>query len=75
MARFRIQTHGRLQEWVAEEKGYFTDDHLRIAAQFLECCTEERKAPVDAIREALAEGPAEALAWASGVAAEGCENG
>jgi NitT/TauT family transport system substrate-binding protein len=28
MARFRIQTHGRLQEWVAEEKGYFTDEGL-----------------------------------------------
>lgn len=25
---FRIQTHGRLQEWVAEEKGYFTDEGL-----------------------------------------------
>jgi NitT/TauT family transport system substrate-binding protein len=28
MARFRIQTHGRLQEWVAEEKGYFADEGL-----------------------------------------------
>ena len=28
MAGFRIQTHGRLQEWVAEEKGYFTDEGL-----------------------------------------------
>jgi len=28
MARFRIQTHGRLQEWVAEEKGYFTAEGL-----------------------------------------------
>lgn len=28
MARFRIQTHGRLQEWVAEERGYFTDEGL-----------------------------------------------
>jgi hypothetical protein len=24
MAPFRIMPHGRLQEWVAEEKGYFT---------------------------------------------------
>ena len=23
MAKFRIQSHGRLQEWVAEEKGLF----------------------------------------------------
>jgi NitT/TauT family transport system substrate-binding protein len=28
MARFRIQPHGRLQEWVAEEKGYFKDEGL-----------------------------------------------
>ena len=26
MASFRIMLHGRLQEWVAEEKGYFTDE-------------------------------------------------
>lgn len=28
MSKFRIQTHGRLQEWVAEEKGYFADEGL-----------------------------------------------
>lgn len=28
MAQFRIQSHGRLQEWVAEEKGYFKDQGL-----------------------------------------------
>jgi NitT/TauT family transport system substrate-binding protein len=28
MSRFRIQPHGRLQEWVAEEKGYFADEGL-----------------------------------------------
>jgi NitT/TauT family transport system substrate-binding protein len=28
MGKFRIQPHGRLQEWVAEEKGYFTDEEL-----------------------------------------------
>src|SRR3954462_10193289 len=28
MANFRIQSHGRLQEWVAEEKGYFQDEGL-----------------------------------------------
>jgi NitT/TauT family transport system substrate-binding protein len=28
MATFRIMPHGRLQEWVAEEKGYFTDEGL-----------------------------------------------
>ena len=28
MGIFRIQPHGRIQEWVAEEKGYFTDEGL-----------------------------------------------
>lgn len=28
MTKFRIQPHGRLQEWVAEEKGYFADEGL-----------------------------------------------
>ncbi len=28
MAKFRVQSHGRLQEWVAEEKGYFKDEGL-----------------------------------------------
>jgi len=28
MAKFLIQSHGRLQEWVAEEKGYFKDEGL-----------------------------------------------
>jgi NitT/TauT family transport system substrate-binding protein len=28
MATFRIHTHGRLHEWVAEEKGYFGDEGL-----------------------------------------------
>jgi NitT/TauT family transport system substrate-binding protein len=28
MAKFRIEPHGRLQEWVADEKGYFKDEGL-----------------------------------------------
>jgi NitT/TauT family transport system substrate-binding protein len=28
MTKFRIQPHGRLQEWVAEERGYFADEGL-----------------------------------------------
>ncbi|MDE3074324.1 MAG: ABC transporter substrate-binding protein [Chloroflexota bacterium] len=28
MAKFRIHTHSRLQEWVAEERGYFKDEGL-----------------------------------------------
>ena len=28
MATFIIQPHGRLQEWIAHEKGYFRDEGL-----------------------------------------------
>ncbi len=28
MPEFRIQSHGRLQEWIAHEKGYFTEEGL-----------------------------------------------
>ena len=28
MAKFRVMPHGRLQEWVAVEKGYFEDEGL-----------------------------------------------
>ena len=28
MSRFRIEPHGRLQEWVADEKGYFNEEGL-----------------------------------------------
>src|SRR4051812_19630436 len=28
MGKFRIHSHGRLQEWVAEERGYFKDEGL-----------------------------------------------
>jgi ABC-type nitrate/sulfonate/bicarbonate transport system substrate-binding protein len=28
MGKFRVQSHGRLQEWVAEEKGYFNEEGL-----------------------------------------------
>jgi len=28
VARFRISTHGRLQDWIADEKGYFADEGL-----------------------------------------------
>ena len=28
MARFRISSHGRLQDWIAAEKGYFDDEGL-----------------------------------------------
>ncbi len=28
MAKFNVNTHGRLQEWIAHDKGYFTDEGL-----------------------------------------------
>lgn len=28
MSRFRISTHGRLQDWIAVEKGYFEEEGL-----------------------------------------------
>jgi hypothetical protein len=28
MSKFRIEPHGRLQEWVAEEKGYYKEEGL-----------------------------------------------
>jgi len=28
MSKFRIEPHGRLQEWIADEKGYFKDEGL-----------------------------------------------
>jgi NitT/TauT family transport system substrate-binding protein len=28
MTKFIIQPHGRLQEWIAHEKGYFRDEGL-----------------------------------------------
>lgn len=34
MANFRIQPHGRLQEWVAEEKGYFKEEGLEYEFVF-----------------------------------------
>ena len=40
MAKFRIIPHGRLQEWVAEEKGYFKDEGLDY--EFVTSGTEDR---------------------------------
>src|ERR1051326_180701 len=34
MAPFKIQPHNRLQEWVAEEKGYFTAEGLEYVFHF-----------------------------------------
>ncbi|MGH7905162.1 MAG: ABC transporter substrate-binding protein [Candidatus Binataceae bacterium] len=44
MAIFHIQPHGRLQEWVADEKGYFRDEGLTyIFASGFDMGKEKRK--------------------------------
>ncbi|MFT5286753.1 MAG: glutamate--cysteine ligase [Planctomycetota bacterium] len=46
--------------------GFFRPEHLQTAACFLEEYTANRKAPVDDVRAALANGPKAALQWATG---------
>ena len=46
MAKFTIQPHGRLQEWIAHEKGYFRDADLDY--EFRGGLSAERKKEVDA---------------------------
>jgi NitT/TauT family transport system substrate-binding protein len=45
MAKFTIQPHGRLQEWIAHEKGYFRDAGLDY--EFRGGLSAERKKEVD----------------------------
>ena len=40
MSKFRIIPHSRLQEWVAEEKGYFHDEGLDY--EFITASREDR---------------------------------
>jgi NitT/TauT family transport system substrate-binding protein len=46
MAKFRIQAHGRLQEWVADEKGYFKDVGLDYEFQSAYAMTQTWSATV-----------------------------
>ena len=46
MAKFIIQPHGRLQEWIAHEKGYFAAEGLDY--EFKGGLSAERKKQVDA---------------------------
>jgi len=46
MAKFIIQPHGRLQEWIAHEKGYFRDEGLDY--EFVRGPSAESKKNVDA---------------------------
>jgi NitT/TauT family transport system substrate-binding protein len=47
MARFRISAHGRLQDWIADEKGYFGDEGLdyEIDVRLLENADQDIDAP------------------------------
>ena len=53
MGKLRIQSHGRLQEWVAEEKGYFRDEGLDY--EFLVRRAETWSASVQSTDAALPE--------------------
>ena len=55
MSKFRIMPHGRLQEWVAEEKGYFKDEGLDY-----EFVRNSLLAP-DATVQSAAEAPAQVM--------------
>jgi NitT/TauT family transport system substrate-binding protein len=48
MGQFRISTHGRLQDWIAVEKGYFDDEGLDyvIDMRVLENADQDIAAPV-----------------------------
>jgi NitT/TauT family transport system substrate-binding protein len=52
MARFRISSHGRLQDWIAAEKGYFDDEGLdwELDVALLESATYGRDAPKGDVR-------------------------
>src|SRR5262245_4477648 len=46
MGKFIIQPHGRLQEWIADEKGYFRDEGLDY--EFLPGLSSRSRKQVDA---------------------------
>jgi NitT/TauT family transport system substrate-binding protein len=84
MAKFRIQSHGRLQEWVAEEKGYFKDEGLdyefvvRRAEGWSASVQEAHSAPPEVVRgafESFEAGRAcevsSACHWATNMASSG----
>jgi NitT/TauT family transport system substrate-binding protein len=81
MSRFRIQTHGRLQEWVAEEKGYFSEEGLdyefvdntlmndRVAAASISEVDEYRSGAYETMEEGNACAVGSACHWAVNQAA------
>lgn len=84
MTRFRIQPHGRLQEWVAEECGYFKDEGLdyeftsNTGASVTQTLQTTEEAPHEVLRgafEAMEAGRAcevsSACHWAVNMASAG----
>jgi NitT/TauT family transport system substrate-binding protein len=53
MNKFRIQPHGRLQEWVAEEKGYYTNEGLEY--EFIFGARRQRTGDIETTEETSAE--------------------
>jgi NitT/TauT family transport system substrate-binding protein len=84
MAKFRVQSHGRLQEWVAEEHGYFRAEGLdyeflvRRAEGWSASVQDTNAAPPEVVRgafESFEAGRAcevsSACHWATNMAASG----
>ena len=55
MAKFRIMPHSRLQEWVAEEKGYFRDEGLDYEFIVPDLVDRFRNPTIESEEEAPAE--------------------
>ncbi len=55
MAKFRIMPHSRLQEWVAEEKGYFRDEGLDYDFIIPDLVDRFRNPTIESEEEAPAE--------------------
>lgn len=47
MSRFRISTHGRLQDWIAVEKGYFEDEGLEFELEVKAQENSAQEVPAD----------------------------
>ena len=71
MGKFTIQPHGRLQEWIADEKGYFRDEGLDY--EFLHGLAARSKKQVDgsgAVAEVISGAGLEAVrVWSFNAAA------
>src|SRR5688500_16273440 len=74
MAKFRIMPHGRLQEWVAEEKGYYTDEGLEYEFVRAAAIGREAMAATASVRSAeAAPAPVMTGAFESMEAGRACE--